>query len=175
MMGKRVVDVAANPVMRQMSHQGGPEPAPQHAKMGYIVQPRRQDTPAGMGLAQAADDRTALCIPAIQARQFQAEDRSLYLVQAAVAAARPRGMILGLPSVLPQFTRRPGDRPVVRDDRAGVAQRTEILRRIKAEAAGGTERASFFAAELGAMGLAAVFDDRDIAARQNVCDRTQIR
>ena len=61
----------------------------------------------------------------------------------------------------------------VGEDRAAFAG-IEVLRRLEAEAAEVAERADLAAAPLGQMGLAGVFDDRELVLGGDGEDRVQV-
>src|SRR5690606_1541274 len=87
-------------------------------------------------------------------------------VEAAVAAVGTRNIVLADPAILPQFGDRGGERVVLGQDRAGIADRAEILGRVKAEGRNVAERAGASVATHGAMRLRAILDDPDIAAAE---------
>jgi hypothetical protein len=67
-----------------------------------------------------------------------------------------------------------GERAVVGDDRAAVAERPEILGRVEAERTGPADGADRAAVRRGQMRLAAVLDDRQVVARGDPLDASHI-
>src|SRR5262245_16864819 len=64
---------------------------------------------------------------------------------------------------------------VVGDHGAAIAQRAEILRRVKAERPGVANGPDRAAVCFGQMGLTAVFDDREVVPRGETLDRGHVR
>ena len=93
-------------------------------------------------LAIAPGNRAAAFGPAAEERQPRAQNRGLHLVEPAVGAKLVVAIPRGLPAVAqPLDPRR--ERGVAGDDRAAVAERAEVLRRIEAERTGDADRADW--------------------------------
>src|SRR5207249_5086690 len=71
----------------------------------------------------------------LEMRQPHAKQRRLELVEAAVASAIHRDAVFLLPPILAQRANTRSERRVVRRDRARIAQRAQVLRRVEAETA----------------------------------------
>ena len=112
-------------------------------------------------------------VPACNVRQPDAKNRGLQLVEAAVHAPGNVDVAVGL-AVLPDEADPLRKVVVVRDDRAAVAERSDVLRGIEAEASHPPDRAGTTATELGAVGLRAVFDDLDVCFACHRRDRVKV-
>ena len=100
---------------------------------------RRQAPPAS-AVAVARGERAAPGGPAGEPRQPRAQDGRLHLVEPRIDAGFLMVIAIGLAAVS-QPPDPLGERAIVGDDRAAVAERAEILRRIEAERAGDADRA----------------------------------
>ena len=105
-------------------------------------------------------ERAPLFRARAQLRQPRAQNRRLHLVEPAVDPDFDVTISIGLSAVAQPRDAR-GERRIARDDRAAVAERAEILRRIETERAGGAERADRLPRARREMRLAAIFDERE--------------
>ena len=101
----------------------------------------QRDSQSGKPAVIVAGNRHPCGIPGGEARQLDAQERGLHLVEPRVPATRMLDARLGRPPVLAQRAQALRNLVVRRDDRTCVAERAQILRRIEAEAAGRCERA----------------------------------
>jgi hypothetical protein len=103
-----------------------------------------------------------LVVPEIQVRKLQTERNRLDRVQPCRVADHPMHVLLGLP-VLAERPDRRVDRGIVRDERAGVAERAEILAGVEAERRGGAAGTRPQSVTGRAVRLAGVLEDRQAA------------
>ena len=115
----------------------------------------------GQRRAIARRQRAPPAGPAGEARQPRAQDGRLHLVEPRVDARLLVMVAVGLAAVA-QPPDPVGERAIVGDDRAAIAERAEILRRIEAERAGDADRADRPPGGRREVRLAAVFDDREL-------------
>src|ERR1043165_683258 len=112
-------------------------------------------------------------VPAPEVREARAQNGSLKLVEAAIDARAFVAVAGGLP-VLTKPSKALREHFVVGYHRAAVAERGEVLRRVKAEATQLADRARASPAKLRAGSLRAVFDDVDLALGAECDDRVGI-
>src|SRR5207302_10171065 len=100
----------------------------------------------------------------LEKRKARAQDRRLKLVEPRVHARLTMVVLCGLSAVSQPFDSF-GQRPIVGDGYASVAERSQILRRVEAEGARHAYRSDGSAFRRREMCLAAVLDNREIVAR----------
>jgi hypothetical protein len=141
--------------------------ADRRGQRGVLAQPRR---------LVVGGRRAAPVAPRVQVRQQHAQDRRLHRVQPRVAPDELERRLVAR-AVEAQHPDLLGQRAVGRRDRAGVAERAEVLRREERERRDGPERAG--AAAVGrarAGGLRGVLHDRhaerlDLGHRRDVAEQ----
>jgi len=94
----------------------------------------RPDAGAREELAVVVGRGAAAGVPVVEALELDREDRGLQRIEAAVASGE-RVLVLGAqpPAVVAVRADRVGELGVVRGDRAGIAERAEVLARVEAE------------------------------------------
>ena len=112
--------------------------------------------------------------PVRQERQPRAKDRGLHLVEPRVHAELAVVIAIGLAAVAQALARARRSRVVVGRQRAAVAERAEILRRVEAVRRGGAEAADRPAPARGEVRLAAVLDDGEAVPRGDRGDRRHV-
>ena len=130
---------------------------------------------------QAAESRTitqrnrpARFILGIQVRQLHAQERGLQFIQPGIITLDVV-VILHARAVIAQNLHIVGQRTIIGRDRPAIAQRAQILSRIKTKSRGMPQaaRAPFVIAR--AMGLGAIFQDFQPMPSGNVHDRVHVR
>ena len=133
---------------------------------GPVEELRSQAGPIGVGYLAAR------LRPAVEMGELHGEHRGLDRVEPAVGAAGvvvvPRATVVAHP---PQLR---GELVVVGGDRAGVAERAEVLARVEAEASGEADRACGAIAVARAVGLRCVLDDGEIVLAGEAEDRLRV-
>ena len=127
------------------------------------VELRRDDdrVDSVQGVAIAAGERAPPIGPPAEERQPGAQDRRLHLVEPRVDAELVVAVLVGLPAVA-QPLRARQERGIARRQRAAVAERAEVLRRVEAVGRRGADAADRTSVARGQVRLAAVLDDREV-------------
>src|SRR5439155_4390727 len=112
-------------------------------------------------------------IIAFEPRRLDREDCRLDRVEPCVDARAGADVTLA-PAIFANFPSRLGERGIRRGDYPGIAERAQILGRIKAEAGDIAETPDGAAAEMGAVTLRAILDDPQAARAGEFADRREI-
>ena len=151
--------------------------AADHVEMGDVAFakiPRAFHGEAGQGRRIGGGDLTAARVPAVEVRQFGTQDGGLHLVHAAIAAIFGAPILAG-PSVLAERCHPLRKSSVWRGDGAAVAERSQVLGGVEAEAGQRAPTSGLLAADGGAVRLRAILHQGDCRAAGNCQQGRQVR
>ena len=135
--------------------------------------PRQDQRRAGKISVIGGGDRLAPPIVAFEPRQLDREDRRLDRVEPRVDPRTGADVTLA-PAIFADFPGGLGERGIYRGDYSGVAERPQILRRIKAEARDVAETPDSALAVTGAMALRAILDHAQTMRAGELADCREI-
>ena len=128
----------------------------------------------GQGGAIRCRQRASLRGAVTKTGQSCAQHRRLQLVEAAVYSCVDVVIAIGL-SAVSEAANPSGQRVIIRNHRASIAKRAEILRWIETERAGGAERADRASRARAEVRLAAILDEREALVRRQRRERRHVR